>query len=171
MGRRASRRARCLLSCKDTNLKAIHNQSMLQQLQIEDVFYLAKILIWKQFTTYARDTWCSYGCLLSCKDTNLKAIHNYGAAIFDGQEDVFYLAKILIWKQFTTAPCMYALNCRCLLSCKDTNLKAIHIAGFAFATLPPDVFYLAKILIWKQFTTYKSKDLCNTLMSSILQRY
>ena len=36
------------------------------------------------------------GCLLSCKDTNLKAIHNEMPASYGVEEVVFYLAKILI---------------------------------------------------------------------------
>ena len=35
-------------------------------------------------------------CLLSCKDTNLKAIHNYLAPFDRMALVVFYLAKILI---------------------------------------------------------------------------
>ena len=35
-------------------------------------------------------------CLLSCKDTNLKAIHNENEAIVKDGLVVFYLAKILI---------------------------------------------------------------------------
>ena len=36
---------------------------------------------------------------------------------------------------------------RCLLSCKDTNLKAIHNADYLGVKLNLVVFYLAKILI------------------------
>ena len=92
------------------------------------------------------------GCLLSCKDTNLKAIHNTIQSLMTRSRDVYCPAKIQIWKQFTTSALALAANTamstvlqrykfesnsqpppisggspwRCLLSCKDTNLKAIH---------------------------------------------
>ena len=116
----------CLLSCKDTNLKAIHNVVMVAMIDVATVFYLAKILIWKQFTTFNRTSVVWYDCLLSCKDTNLKAIHNVVLFRADFASTVFYLAKILIWKQFTTSILSNTRFTHCLLSCKDTNLKAIH---------------------------------------------
>ena len=36
------------------------------------------------------------GCLLSYKDTNLKAIHNGNVVMVEGVSVVFYLTKILI---------------------------------------------------------------------------
>ena len=43
------------------------------------------------------------GCVCNCKDTNLKAIHNLGYTKTYLDRVVFATAKILIWKQFTTA--------------------------------------------------------------------
>ena len=143
----------CLLSCKDTNLKAIHNVLFDGHQSLRVVFYLAKILIWKQFTTSLGVEFKLYCCLLSCKDTNLKAIHNILTRTDKFYEVVFYLAKILIWKQFTTHNCINACGKSCLLSCKDTNLKAIHNRSIGSERGLWVVFYLAKILIWKQFTT------------------
>ena len=117
------------------------------------VFYLAKILIWKQFTTVVGQQARKFRCLLSCKDTNLKAIHNQVMCVMEIGCVVFYLAKILIWKQFTTELEKSQKFCGCLLSCKDTNLKAIHNGAKFVRVEDGVVFYLAKILIWKQFTT------------------
>ena len=41
----------CVCNCKDTNLKAIHNNYPLKVFELTVVFATAKILIWKQFTT------------------------------------------------------------------------------------------------------------------------
>ena len=162
---------RCLLSCKDTNLKAIHNEYSMLAVAHSDVFYLAKILIWKQFTTVVQMDYLPRWCLLSCKDTNLKAIHNFPSSAWFLLNDVFYLAKILIWKQFTTRLRRVLGHHRCLLSCKDTNLKAIHNYAKGVDNSLTDVFYLAKILIWKQFTTAWLLMCQQAAMSSILQRY
>ena len=35
----------CLSSCKDTNLKAIHNTMAINEVMVKVVFHLAKILI------------------------------------------------------------------------------------------------------------------------------
>ncbi len=43
------------------------------------------------------------GCLLSCKDTNLKAIHNTMFKWLFKREVVFYLAKILRNEQYITS--------------------------------------------------------------------
>ena len=118
----------CFLSCKDTHLKAIHNVIKRSFFCYHVVFYLAKIHIWKQFTTgvtfiklksllfsiLQRYTFESnsqpssayqpprHSCFLSCKDTHLKAIHNLATYPLPWAFVVFYLAKIHIWKQFTT---------------------------------------------------------------------
>ncbi len=97
----------CVCNCKDTNLKAIHNvQAMLVWARIV-VFATAKILIWKQFTTWTQGVKLYKGCVCNCKDTNLKAIHNLFSRIRTHRIVVFATAKILIWKQFTT---MSSLN-------------------------------------------------------------
>ena len=44
-------RIRCVCNCKDTNLKAIHNENRMYDVWQLVVFATAKILIWKQFTT------------------------------------------------------------------------------------------------------------------------
>ena len=118
----------CAIPCKDTNLKAIHNQFAKVKAETLDVQYPAKIQIWKQFTTktHQRDSLAKMcntlqrykfesnsqpnlnpcaarlWCAIPCKDTNLKAIHNYSRVTMPCAEDVQYPAKIQIWKQFTT---------------------------------------------------------------------
>ena len=197
---------RCFLSYKDTHLKAIHNQFRWRIADMLVVFYLTKILIWKQFTTSQYGFPDNACCFLSYKDTHLKAIHNTERWRHISWIVVFYLTKILIWKQFTTSemivqshrslfsilqrysfesnsqPCGESggpVDC-CFLSYKDTHLKAIHNAMcqyilqkwlfsilqrysfesnsqllHSFTRTRSVVFYLTKILIWKQFTTHR----------------
>ena len=197
----------CVLHCKDTKLKAIHNHFTLLVFLMRVVFYTAKIQNWKQFTTKLSvgivfqplcftlqrykiesnsqrlssnilatsvvfytakiQNWkqfttqrvggllwlrlcftlqrykiesnsqlpsschiCSICCVLHCKDTKLKAIHNYSKEIKKIQKVVFYTAKIQNWKQFTTTNVFWELIFSCVLHCKDTKLKAIHNQSF-----------------------------------------
>ena len=102
-GKAYNQRAKhCLLSCKDMNFKANHNQAkaLLNILQI--VCYLAKIWILKQITTRQQSGWLLTNCLLSCKDMNFKANHNILASVSFMIIIVCYLAKIWILKQITT---------------------------------------------------------------------
>ena len=92
----------CVCNCKDTNLKAIHNQNGKPSPSMAVVFATAKILIWKQFTTESNVHIYLWGCVCNCKDTNLKAIHNIISVCQQMLLVVFATAKILIWKQFTT---------------------------------------------------------------------
>ena len=110
---------------------------------------------------------------------------------------VCYLAKILHWKQFTTpvargsrVPALFAISQRyyiesnsqrqwgavllsiyCLLSRKDTTLKAIHNDKSSTICSDATVCYLAKILHWKQFTTYLLSTYIPHLLFAISQRY
>ena len=98
---------RCVYLCKDTNLKAIHNIIKLSSPPETVVFTYAKIQIWKQFTTCSVTVGCGLklclpmqrykfesnsqlvtlyyrefvSCVYLCKDTNLKAIHNYRTSV------------------------------------------------------------------------------------------
>ena len=119
---------RCVYLCKDTNLKAIHNILVMlhrllplclpmQRYKFESnsqllflflptllvVFTYAKIQIWKQFTTHTAMLIRFQSCVYLCKDTNLKAIHNWDFLVMIGLVVVFTYAKIQIWKQFTTS--------------------------------------------------------------------
>ena len=199
---------RCVSHCKDTKLKAIHNSLVCFPLFLFVVFHTAKIQNWKQFTTTVKfvlyrqmlcftlqrykiesnsqhvtmpsdDKIC---CVSHCKDTKLKAIHNFVRYFYFFWLVVFHTAKIQNWKQFTTnlrkLKHLYQLcftlqrykiesNSQpinnniiiinsCVLHCKDTKLKAIHNATFYVATIKLVVFYTAKIQNWKQFTTWTS---------------
>ena len=126
----------CLLSCKDTKLKANHNRWRAHDEKEMTVFYLAKILNWKQITTRLTSSRRAIYCLLSCKDTKLKANHNCSSFNTLLIATVFYLAKILNWKQITTH-CNYGRRFfNCLLSCKDTKLKANHNVIITMQVIP-----------------------------------
>ena len=100
----------CVCNCKDTNLKAIHNNLRLHVWPWWVVFATAKILIWKQFTTLFITTYLIICCVCNCKDTNLKAIHNPEEVNDIFAVVVFATAKILIWKQFTTSGAIWNYN-------------------------------------------------------------
>ena len=178
----------CVLHCKDTKLKAIHNYTKIHTKITIVVFYTAKIQNWKQFTTegvfyrgfcelcftlqrykiesnsqlctsFSDKALC---CVLHCKDTKLKAIHNTSELCQRKDGVVFYTAKIQNWKQFTTISAedvaaaglcftlqrykiesnsqqvsqkTFLLVC-CVLHCKDTKLKAIHNTNWIHLTPP-----------------------------------
>ena len=91
-------------------------------------------------------------CVLPCKGTNFQANHNVGEINLQKMSDVFYLAKVQIFKQITTpvTPHIYAEGMcftlqrykfssksqlcgdgefravRCVLPCKGTNFQANH---------------------------------------------
>ena len=121
-------------------------------------------------------------CVIRYKDTNLKAIHNYGLHGAALHSAVSSDTKIQIWKQFTTEPtrenqttplchpiqrykfesnsqriCTSQVQCHCcVIRYKDTNLKAIHNSRWTLPTAPVAVSSDTKIQIWKQFTTARS---------------
>ena len=136
----------CVCNCKDTNLKAIHNSFLYYYYLFIVVFATAKILIWKQFTTLTLGVQQLKSCVCNCKDTNLKAIHNRD------------------WRRVSTAR-------SCVCNCKDTNLKAIHNWGAMWLLWGLVVFATAKILIWKQFTTYQRSFYDYVQLCLQLQRY
>ena len=145
---------------------------------------MAKILIWKLFTT-AQQRWRNLKCCFRYgKDTNLKAIHNERSATVGGRYVVSDMAKILIWKLFTTVLLLMYSWVRCFRYGKDTNLKAIHneetellsrqkygkdtnlkaIHNMRSLPLlsPAVVSDMAKILIWKLFTTKAASFVVST---------
>ena len=67
----------CFCKCKDTKLKAIHNDFLGLPTTHIVVFANAKILNWKQFTTLSKAVCVLICCFCKCKDTKLKAIHNF----------------------------------------------------------------------------------------------
>ena len=137
------------------------------------------------------------GCLCQCKDTNLKAIHNWKNLSVDFLVVVYANAKIQIWKQFTTqnvrvrleAAVVYAnakiqiwkqfttqisvspIPTCCLCQCKDTNLKAIHNMKPYLKNTSRVVYANAKIQIWKQFTTCGDYRPIDSTLFMPMQRY
>ena len=162
---------RCLLSRKDTTLKAIHNKDTLtlgkselfaisQRYYIESnsqqislvtmemiaVCYLAKILHWKQFTTPRAD-WITLKRLFAISQRYYIESNSQRCAELD------------------------VLPVRCLLSRKDTTLKAIHNPINRPPKTSAAVCYLAKILHWKQFTTAMNLSWQRKTLFAISQRY
>ena len=141
--------------------------------------------------------WLLKSCHWYCKDTILKAIHNLPLQSGWIAIVVTDIAKILFWKQFTTANwnarkrdwlslilqryyfesnSQHRLNnmlkrIGCHWYCKDTILKAIHNLTMFIKDWNFVVTDIAKILFWKQFTTgYKYAE-TDRKLSLILQRY
>ena len=144
---------RCNIRCKDTNLKAIHNCSSLAAPRRWVAISDAKIQIWKQFTTPTQYDDYENCCNIRCKDTNLKAIHNFENRNVDshGLQYPMQRYKFESNSQLEFQPFMLKTSCN--IRCKDTNLKAIHNwqqhSWMALTVAISD----AKIQIWKQFTT------------------
>ena len=142
----------CILPCKGTNFQANHNMHRVAVILGYDVFYLAKVQIFKQITT---PCWYSYlsssmcftlqrykfssksqrlsvanifpvRCVLPCKGTNFQANHNDSLDTAITSIDVFYLAKVQIFKQITTWILYSLFWIWCVLPCKGTNFQANH---------------------------------------------
>ena len=136
-------------------------------------------------------------CVLPCKGTNFQANHNAYWSLRRCNCDVFYLAKVQIFKQITTswgphdikevmcftlqrykfssksqhlAHIAYLIE-RCVLPCKGTNFQANHNGVFILLVCLPDVFYLAKVQIFKQITTAVETHKILIKMCFTLQRY
>ena len=160
----AAKVSRCGLSVRRYNLKAIHNDIPTILWRRWGVVYLCEDTIWKQFTTpvivrwYRVSVWficakiqfesnsqlfvflrsCFYGCGLSVRRYNLKAIHNTSQRRKLQEIGVVYLCEDTIWKQFTT------------------HVRQIkHFRG---------VVYLCEDTIWKQFTTWSM----GTMLSGVV---
>ena len=189
--------SRCVSHCKDTKLKAIHNCCSLWPLFYLVVFHTAKIQNWKQFTTVFSEPPQLSSCVSHCKDTKLKAIHNFVPHVFNIFFVVFHTAKIQNWKQFTTKRCLnwkshrlcftlqrYKIESNsqllrykdnviasCVSHCKDTKLKAIHNYREVCPIQADVVFHTAKIQNWKQFTTVVAALYADNMLCFTLQRY
>ena len=142
----------CVLHCKDTKLKAIHNQQVRPCNANKLCFTLQRYKIESNSQRLLSIPFFANCCVLHCKDTKLKAIHNISPDSRAATTVVFYTAKIQNWKQFTTMTKTVIITCRlcftlqrykiesnsqhlvflfqlprsCVLHCKDTKLKAIH---------------------------------------------
>ena len=152
-------------------MKAIHNRLTIFSLKASVVFANAKILNWKQFTTFNCFCYTHICCFCKCKDTKLKAIHNHSQSILCEPLVVFANAKILNWKQFTTHSLRGDFLRRCFCKCKDTKLKAIHNIARIIIFFCNVVFANAKILNWKQFTTRSYSSFGKNWLFLQMQRY
>ena len=187
----------CVYLCKDTNLKAIHNYCQRTERPRGVVFTYAKIQIWKQFTTLmlgipadvvlclpmqrykfesnSQQTWSSTNwkkrCVYLCKDTNLKAIHNFVHIANIAEVVVFTYAKIQIWKQFTTEAMLQAVDTMLCLPMQrykfESNSQQINLRKVQKLV----VFTYAKIQIWKQFTTWTAFVSYLEVLCLPMQRY
>ena len=85
---------RCVLHCKDTKLKAIHNFTITLQVQMKLCFTLQRYKIESNSQRGANLLTHKLCCVLHCKDTKLKAIHNSQPLTKRYVHVVFYTAKI-----------------------------------------------------------------------------
>ena len=120
------------------------------------VLFMATILFIRQKTTF-------FSFLIS------KA--NVWFIVYYVDYTVFASAKILIRKQFTTSSFLDGGHAYCFCLCKDINSKAIHNSGFILKRGLDTVFASAKILIRKQFTTWKAWRNTGRRLFLPLQRY
>ena len=68
--------ASCVSHCKDTKLKAIHNQRIDMERFVLLCFTLQRYKIESNSQLQRERPKGQYGCVSHCKDTKLKAIHN-----------------------------------------------------------------------------------------------
>ena len=163
--------AGCLLSRKDTTLKAIHND-MFKFTQNSMLFAISQRYYIESNSQQANSLFLSsFSCLLSRKDTTLKAIHNLWRA---GGTYVLLFAisqRYYIESNSQQRARRKKRSVRCLLSRKDTTLKAIHNPTRIWTSHFLAVCYLAKILHWKQFTTIWCRRWFVSPLFAISQRY
>ena len=84
----------CVLPCKDTKLKAIHNWHALLDETEMLCFTVQRYKIESNSQHVHTSFIAGRGCVLPCKDTKLKAIHNVKTFSNVKKEVVFYRAKI-----------------------------------------------------------------------------
>jgi len=84
----------CVLHCKDTKLKAIHNNVQLMRHLYKLCFTLQRYKIESNSQLEWVKEELNASCVLHCKDTKLKAIHNIILDLHNFRCVVFYTAKI-----------------------------------------------------------------------------
>ena len=84
----------CVLHCKDTKLKAIHNQQVRPCNANKLCFTLQRYKIESNSQRLLSIPFFANCCVLHCKDTKLKAIHNISPDSRAATTVVFYTAKI-----------------------------------------------------------------------------
>ena len=116
----------CVSPCKDTKLKAIHNHLTNQILQNLLCFTMQRYKI-ESNSQLTMPTFIAPECCVSpCKDTKLKAIHNYKTVPCPLFKLCFTMQRYKI--ESNSQPRMVFLfqSMGCVSPCKDTKLKAIH---------------------------------------------
>ena len=118
----------CIIRYKDTNLKAIHNDSQQAVKGLMVVLSDTKIQIWKQFTTQSTCEINLLSCIIRYKDTNLKAIHNTAKCRAHRLALYYPIQRYKFESNSQRHSWCNPLGFGCIIRYKDTNLKAIHNA-------------------------------------------
>ena len=142
----------CILPCKGTNFQANHNPMLILLFIVIDVFYLAKVQIFKQITTVERgehlsremcftlqrykfssksqrQPWHRYNkhrCVLPCKGTNFQANHNLNTVLVVLNLMCFTLQRYKFSSKSQLIFTCLLWSKRCVLPCKGTNFQANH---------------------------------------------
>ena len=111
------------------------------------------------------------GCVLPCKGTNFQANHNPSYAPHICRGDVFYLAKVQIFKQITTVWRWRVSRCSMCFTLQRYKFSSKSQLVKSMPQEPCDVFYLAKVQIFKQITTADCSICQLSVMCFTLQRY
>ena len=110
-------------------------------------------------------------CLWSHKDTNLKAIHNYGEKIATFEEGVYGHTKIPIWKQFTTGKMKLMNPNMVFMVTQRYQFESNSQHRSRSLSSSSGVYGHTKIPIWKQFTTAMSWHEGRGAVFMVTQRY
>ncbi len=179
-----------------TQSESKSQQPEIAQINIGSVCNLSKNTIWKQITTSFGDSilvvrlyaiyqrtqsesksqlnCCDSSrgnlCMQSIKEHNLKANHNSRAIVYKIRYSVCNLSKNTIWKQITTICMLCKINCICMQSIKEHNLKANHNKRTTWNQNNCSVCNLSKNTIWKQITTLNCNILQVQHLYAIYQR-
>ena len=135
-------------------MKANHNRGRSTDWRQVAVSSYAKLLKWKQITTFALQGLFLFCCKFLCKVTKMKANHNPPLDIIYSIYAVSSYAKLLKWKQITTDQKYQSGEESCKFLCKVTKMKANHNSFHCGLIVHGAVSSYAKLLKWKQITTH-----------------
>ena len=113
----------------------------------------------------------NFGCVLPCKGTNFQANHNSSRKRRLNYKDVFYLAKVQIFKQITTASTARRKTTSMCFTLQRYKFSSKSQPKNHTSRRGTDVFYLAKVQIFKQITTMTAFLFISSPMCFTLQRY
>ena len=120
-----------------------------------NVYDMAKVLIFQQITTFASLIISSKKCLWYGKGTNFSANHNRTIVYICIVINVYDMAKVLIFQQITTAWVLPPVRSECLWYGKGTNFSANHNMYPIRMGVLRNVYDMAKVLIFQQITTVR----------------